>query len=300
MIPKYNLRCFLSYSYKTDISKVKNILSDYNISFVDPIESFEYGSSILSSIQRQIRDSDFIVAVLDENINIPFEMGIAFATKKPIFVIVPDYQHQKLPNFIYDMTHTIANPSDYSKIKYNFQIFIDNLSLKEKRIRKSPTKTKFRGKRLSKNYLSTLDRMNDISGYEFEKYLGELFAVLDLEIMTQNHNKGKDFRADFSLWINELDSLKANPIIVEAKSSDNHNFLNRAIEQLSNQLLKYNARIGIIIYNNPSNKPIPELTSLTPLIVSISIQDLVLQLTEKSLPEIIIELRNKAIHSEVH
>lgn len=292
------MRCFLSYSYNTDISTIKHLLSERNISYVNPIESLEYGTSIMQTIQQQIKDSDFIIAVLDDSTNVSIEIGIAFASKKPIFVIIPEDNKNVQANYLSALTHTIANPNDYDKIKYNFDFFINQLPKKEKKIRRIKSQKRFKGVKLSMDYVTSLGDIKNIKGLKFEKLVSDIFRKLEIEVLAENRIKGKDFQADFSLWLSEIDSIVGNPIIVETKSTSQKTILRNAVEQLSYYLNKYNLKVGLLIYSDTKIDASYDLFSYSPLVISISITDLLNQLTEKTLAEIIIQLRNKAVHKE--
>jgi nucleoside 2-deoxyribosyltransferase len=301
------MRCFLSYSYKTDISVIKKLLADHNISYINPVESLEYGSSILPTISRQMKDSDFVFAIFDDSTNVSFELGMAIASKKPIFIIVGDKNEQRLPNYIEVLTYTLAKPTDYDKIKYSFDLFLNNLPFKKDKIvsdileRKPRTKKEFKGKKLSRSYVQSLRDLDSIRGIDFERFVGEIFRKLELEVLTQNRTKEKDFIADFSIWIDELNSIIGNPIIVETKSiTPDKGRLRDSVEKLSYYLKKYNSKVALLIYNNPRGVPVHDLFSYSPLVLSISIQELLDKLTEKTLPEIILELRNNAVHKEIY
>jgi len=299
------MRCFLSYSFQTDISVIKKILTEKNISFVNPVENLEYGSAILQTISRQIKDSDFVIAVFDNSTNVSFEIGLAMGAKKPVFVITQHKNETGIPNFLSLITYTIATSTDYEKIKYNFDIFFNNLSTKKERIatdtieRKAKTRKGYKGKKLTNEFVQSVSDIDKIRGIEFEELVGSLFKELNLKTFAQNRIKEKDFQADYSLWIDELNSIVGNPIIVETKASSDHRILNESINILSNYLKKYNSKTGLLIYNNPLGKQYNDLFSYSPLIISISIQELLQQLTEKTLPEIVLQLRNKAIHKEI-
>lgn len=338
------MRCFLSYSFQTDISVIKKILSDLNVSYVNPVENLEYGSAITQTISRQIKNSDFVIAVLDDSTNVSFEIGFAMGSKKPIFVISSNKKENELPVFLTAVTYTLAAATDYDKIKYSLDIFLKQLPLKKEltvtqkpyltareeevlklmtqdysikdiaeklmlsprtieayryNIREKISLKENQSKRLSNDYINSLGDLSKIRGIQFEELVGQLFKKLDLETFAQNRAKEKDFQADFSLWIDELNSIVGNPIIVETKSSSDQAILNDAVIRLSEHLKKYNSKVGFLIYNNPSDKQFNNLFLFSPLVISISIQELLQQLTEKSLSEIIIQLRNKAVHKEI-
>ena len=200
------MRCFLSYSFQTDISVIKKILAEKNISYVSPIENLEYGTAILQTIVRQIKDSDFVIAVLDDSANVSFSIGLAMGGKKPIFVITRNKNENEFPLFLSAVTYTLANSTDYDKIKYSFDMFLSNLPIKREKIvfdvlaSKPKSKKEYKGKKLSNDYVQSLENIDNKRGFEFEVFVGELFKELNLEIFAQNRTKERDFQADYSLW----------------------------------------------------------------------------------------------------
>ncbi|HEY5123253.1 MAG TPA: hypothetical protein VIK14_05905 [Ignavibacteria bacterium] len=284
---------------------IKKLLADLDISYITPLESLEYGNSILPIFTRQMKDSDFVLAIFDDSTNVSFELGMAMAFKKPIFIIAGDSKEQKLPRYLEVPTYTFAKPTDYNKIKYSFDLFLNNLTLKKDKNfsdilgKKTITKKEFKGKKLSHDYINSLDNLNNVKGIDFERFVGEIFSKLELEVLAQNKVKENDFIADFSIWIDELNSVIGNPIIVETKSFEpNMGKLRNAIDQLACYLKKFNSKVALLIYNNPKGIPVHDLFSYSPLVLSISIQELLKKLTEKTLPEIILELRNKVAHKK--
>jgi hypothetical protein len=269
---------------------------------VSPIDSHEYGENLLTTIRRQMQDCDFIVAVLDESTNVSFELGMAIGLKKPIFILVPS-KNEALPIYVSEQTYTIAEPSDYDKITYSFRLFLENLSKhhqKSERKRTKFSRKPIKGKTISKDLVrSWVDTRID-TGKQFEDQIRELFKILNIDVLAENKYKATDFQADFSLWIDELNSFVGNPIIVEAKFNSNRNALRNSVEQLSSYLKKYNSKTGLLIYYSPSNEPLIELSSNSPLVLSISFQKLLDELTTKSLPEIILQLRNQVIHKVIY
>ncbi|MBU0472351.1 MAG: nucleoside 2-deoxyribosyltransferase [Nanoarchaeota archaeon] len=294
------MRCFLSYSYKTDISVIKAVLTELNISYVNPAESLEYGHTVLDTSRRQIKDSDFIIAVMDMSPNVAFEIGMSYGSKKPIFLIVPEKQEHGLSGDLSGLTHTLSDPTDYNKIKYNLKIFVNQLPRKRQSSREIKRRRKFSGPKLTPKYIASLGDVSSVRGVAFEGLIEDIFSKLGIDILAQNRNKANDFRADFSIWISELDSIIGNPIIVETKSTSNSSSLKNAVSQLTYCLRKYNSKTGFLIYNAPNCGPNLELFGFAPLVISISIQNLLQKLTEKSLAEIILELRNNAVHKEIH
>jgi nucleoside 2-deoxyribosyltransferase len=275
--------------------------TENNVHYVSPVDSLEYGDNMVTTIRRQIQDSDFIVVVLDDSTNVSFELGMAIGVKKPIFILLPS-SNETLPLYVAEQTYTIAEPTDYEKINYSFQFFLDNLSknLKVERKTQRISRKIIKGKLISKDLVDSLKNRQISSAQNFEESIGELFKTLNIDVLAENKYKATDFQADFSLWIDELNSVVGNPIIVEAKFNRNRNSLRGAVEQLSSYLKKYNSKTGLLIYNNPTNEQFVELFSYSPLVLSISFQDLLDKLTSESLPEIILKLRNQVIHKEIY
>lgn len=291
------MRCFLSYAYKTDISVIKEILNEFNITYVNPTDSLEYGKTIVEGIHRQIKESDFMIAIMDDSPNVAFEIGLGYSIKKPVFLITTGNKDHIFPSTISTITHAFAEPTDYNKIKYNLEIFLNHLPYKKRSNTEIKSRKKFKGSMLTSQDIVSLGDISNIRGAEFERVVEQVFSKLNVDVLARNRNKDKDFQADFSIWIDELDSIVGNPIIVESKSTSNNSSLRQAVYQLTFHLKKYNIKSGLLIYNDPNNNLKLDLFDLSPLIISISLQSLLQRLTEKTLAEIIIELRNHAVHN---
>lgn len=296
-----SMKCFLLYSYNTQVSAIVRLLSENAISYLSPIESFYKANTVTSAVIQQVKECDFVVAVIDKTPTIYFTLGLAVALKKHVFIIVPEQEERQISDFFSDVTYTIANPDDYEKIKYSFNIFIERLPKKEKRKPKVQLASRAGGRKLTNREYEGLSRqLTDLSkqasGLQFENFVLSLFKKLNIDILASNSNKATDFQADFSVWIDELDTFIGNPILVETKSNSYSS--REGIQQLLYQLSKYNARTGVLIYNDP-NHSFNSSTSFhfAPLVLAFSIQELLRELTVKTFSEIILERRNYVVHA---
>lgn len=284
------MNCYLSYQYNTDLTAIRKILNEWNVEYTDPVNRISAGQSIVEKIKDLIEEADFILVLYTQNTNIAFELGMAYQLKKPIFAIVPESE-ENVPVFLSSMLYLRADFNDLEKISYSLNLFLKNLE------KKKPTKSnkdKIPPKRTEHKKLDLPD-FDSLSGIELETYVKNLLTQLDLDIVIENQKKFKDFRADFSLWLDELNSTIGNPVIVEVKSRISQSSYKNAINQLTHYIDKSNAKAGLLIYNNP-NKIYFERETGSPNIFSIDINELANQLKNKGFGELLVDLRNKSIH----
>ncbi len=92
------MNCYISTPADFELTKLESVLDSQNIehhSFYD----FSIGNSFSDLIRRKIRDSDFVIAVLQtDNANVLFELGVAEGLKKPSFILVD--KDFKVPFFL--------------------------------------------------------------------------------------------------------------------------------------------------------------------------------------------------------
>src|SRR5271168_4121056 len=81
--------CFISASFGVDTSVLRRSLTDFGIQWFDQT-SLRPGLSWADAVDGAMATADFVCAVVTEGgqTNILFELGIAFAKRKPILAFV--------------------------------------------------------------------------------------------------------------------------------------------------------------------------------------------------------------------
>lgn len=301
------MKCYFSYPSSTDVQPIRSLLSDRGIQVTSLAESISLGKNLSKVIRSEIQNCDFVVAVLGNSADVAFEIGFATALKKPIFMVVDDRFHYALQNYVEHSTYAFASPNETGKISYSLDIFLDQIPKKKKSSRHpKPNPAKISGSTLSKQFIANLGDFRQIDPKEFELLVGEIFQELKIDVLAQNDLKDPRFRADYCLWLDELDSSMGNPIIVEVKSAKSESQLANSIDRLSSTARKSLAKLALLIHNNPAigirfhepknDRESNVFSTTIPLVISISVQDFVDYLSTRTLAETILVLRNKGAH----
>jgi hypothetical protein len=291
------MKCYIIHSSKDDVSVITKILNQFQIGFSSTL-FLRAGEPWVSTILEEITNCDFVVAVISGNdIKVYYELGIAHSSNKNIFVIAPETQtnFELAPSL--NITYIRAMLFDEEKIRYGLTIFLKNSDhiSNNKPVKKLPRSRKNK-KFLKDDQLSLmLSELKTIDAIKFEFFLANLFEIIGVKTIVQNRMKREEFTADFSLWIDELEPIVGNPVIVEAKHNPSN--LTRGIAQLESYLTKYNGSAGLLIYNDPiKSNSTPFVKYSASFLIALSAQELIKRLSIQTLPEIIIELRNLTVH----
>ena len=105
----------------------------------------------------------------------------------------------------------------------------------------------------------------------------------------------QDIGADIVIWLDALQSIAGNPILVEVKSRiRSHEEFIRALEQVERYRQNSNSKLALLVVN----QLITVLSSIPFVggVLAIAITDLVERLRTKTLSETVLELRNESIH----
>lgn len=288
------MRAFVAYHYGQNVSHIYRILKDNDIHFFDSMTDLNYGTSLQESILNEIKASDIVIIVYSEvSGNLGFEAGIAVALKKPIFSIISEKENY--PDFLMDTTHVYANPSDSEKIEFSLKHFLKNIKPKPK---KSKTTKKDNQWSNSKRWRTEYDKIEYRNAVALEHFFHSIFEELSIEYIEQPKNSKIDYRADFSIWNDDLEAYFGNPTLIEIKYNLTNRNINSAINQLNDSINKTNAKSAIIFYAKITKSLKNEIkTYCQPNLLIIDISDFVIQLDKFGLQKAILKLRNEIVHN---
>ena len=358
------LQCFIISKFSLNDSKIREIIKEklienYSIKTWDGYsQPIEYGTNLFDDIEKRMKDSDFIVAVIsDESPYVLFELGLAFGLGKPVFIILTG-DKKLIPSDI-PFTYVKYKPDDLDSFKFSFETFIESILSKKKigrkkqkindkkqkemnfesavlalrhkdpEIRKNAVKVlgdigneraieqlKFAINDMNWNVRKTvknqLKRFNILTSSDYYKKLGQLrergneidiqklIATIFIDmgiVFKESPIMEKNIRPDFSLWLDSLEGVFGNPILIEIKiGSLTEKKLLFAEKQLYSNLIKTNAKAGIILYLDRGDKKFPIKTFFQSNIIRIEISDLINSLNELTLEEILLRERNRLAH----
>jgi hypothetical protein len=291
MKPKYYLeKCFISASKGVNVSPLMKLLEEYGVQISSSMNTNL--KNICFAVDDEISECSFICAIISKNTssNVIFEIGLARGAKKPLFLIVES--EEDLPSCLRDIIYIRAAANDIEKIRYPLEMFLNNYQ--PARVYQNVIKTSYKlDGFFAENMLKNLDELKTAA--EIESLVANLFKNLNDVITVAKFEPNT--QADMSLWIDELENKIGNPILVEIKSG--HLSYERLLST-ENQMREYGRRadspLGILIYYDRSGKKFRHLEAGYPLIIWLELRDLILELSKRSLAQIIIGERNKIVH----
>jgi hypothetical protein len=290
---KAKLKCYISAPADFDLTRIEELLNRQNIdhhSFYD----FSVGSTFSDLIRRKIRESDFIIAILQtNNSNVLFELGVAEGLRKPTFILVD--KELKIPFFLDTKFYYPTNFIDLSLIELALSNFIRDMGNKRKRsFKKDETDT------LSVDETTdTLIRLNKLrknpNEQEIFDLLKEIFSKVDVQnaSIVESPNEG----VDLIIRSKSLTPYFGNPIIIEVKTG---NLSNKRIIETEKKILSYiqntDAKSAIVLYLDRNNKRFDNIKNVYNSILLFDLEDFVNGIASEGFEKLLIEKRNKAAH----
>jgi len=289
------MKAFVSYRYGTNISVVFDILKSHGIDFFDSNSDILIAKSFQDAISKGIQECDFFVTIYDAaNANTAFEIGLAYAMKKPIFAII-NTSHQDFPDFLIESVHIQSPADDFDKIKYSFDIFIKNIKPKKKIVRPN---RRLESKTVNQNWLelySLIEQKNEIT---LEKFIGDLLEKYNIEVIENKWHKDSSFIADFCIWSDLLTNTLGNPILIEVKKEIHSRNLKLILSDFTKALDKSNAKTGIVFYDRLTNVDSSELLNRnSSRLFFVEIKEFLKALNYVDFNQAIINIRNNTFHN---
>lgn len=297
-----NLKCFISASYDTDLSLIKNILAENNIETFD-LYDFSIGDSIQQILKRKLRQADFALFVVSrDNQNVIYEMGVCEGLGKQHFIFLE--KAFKAPFYIENKLFIRANLQDRQFLQASIQKVLHSLKKRPPKPRKSkPTESVDNHVEYSRdikdNLSSYLEQVKNLRqdghGRVLEHLIKDTFKSIRLNYVENSTNRDKG--VDFALWSDELGKIVGNPIIAEVKYGNiNQANFKKAEQQLLHYSEKTEAKVAILIYLDKNGKRHKIKSSLNPLIISYDAEDFISDLLTNSFEKLVLNQRNKIAH----
>lgn len=289
--------CFISASYLVDTKSIKNLLKKYKINWHDSTDILPGTEGYAKVVEKQIKNSDFLIAIItsDHLNNVFFEIGLSRGLSKPVFIIVNEDINIftfSFSNFVY----VITSINNIEAIEFSLSRFLSEFPKKTEYPLHSKTDIQepLDLKKINKQ-LESLKKDKNFRGIEsliFEL----LIRSKDVE-GKQNLNLYSGREVDISLWVEGIESVIGNPVIIEIKAGNiSKKKLIRTEIQLRHYMKTFRSPLGLLIYFDFEGHQFYQSNFEIPLVFWFDIHELVNSLSHKSLAEIIREKRNKWAH----
>ena len=295
------LKCFISANHKVKLTHIKNILIENDIDSFDMYD-ISIGDSIQETVKSKLKEADFALFILTQNgTNSIYELGVCEGLNKEYFVIVD--KNVEPPFFIKNRLFLRADVSKEESMEESIIKLINDIKKRSIRPKKrksipkenfSPYSKEVQGK--LKNHLPLIKNLRTAKNNQLlEQAIMKIFKEINLNYIENDTNKNKG--VDFAIWNNRLGKTIGNPIIIEVKQGD----LVRRKKEIQEQLLRYieksEAKVAILLYLDSNDKRIKIEESVKPLIFAYDIEDFINELISRSFESIILNQRNKIVHS---
>jgi hypothetical protein len=282
--------CFISAPFGADTSILRAALEQRRVRWRDQT-SVTPNSSWLDVLDDEVSASDFVCVVLpaEHQGNILFELGVAYAKRKPILAFINSTF--QLPTDIPFLTYVRSDPTKAEAVGRALDAFLEHARVGPVGgARRIPSKGRARGKR-------TVPKGPSIRPVEFEQRTADLLQQAGSILSGPREG---DQGVDFAVWIDELEHSLGNPLLVEVKSGDiSTERLREAASQLRHYVEKTHGRCGLLVYWDRANREFPPPSGGWPVIFQLSGASLGTLISQRRLVQELVRLRNAAVHGKV-
>jgi hypothetical protein len=294
--------CFIAAPIAVNIRPLREALADRGIHVKDALSLLPGPGSIIGAIESAIRGVDFVCAVVSPRMssNVMFEIGLAYGARKPLFLVVD--KEADLPANLKDIFYVRASPWDSEAIEFNLDNFLEH-----------PTRGIPRRQRTTEGKSEPslpdgfeidekLESLRSLQGLERAVALEDLVTGLleQVDAVVTQERYSPDTGADMAIWLDGIESILGNPVLVEVKAGRlSEQRLQQAELELQHYLTQTNARAGLLIYLDQTGRRFPSSPSTWPLVVRFDVRDFVDVVARGELVAALIAERNKAAHGRV-
>jgi hypothetical protein len=257
--------------------------------------SLQPGLNWADAVDKAMTTADFVCVVLPEgpHENILFELGIAYARRKPVLAFIG--KSVNLPSDVLSLTYFRVGPSEVEAVDYALGTFLTHASdqplgeVSIPRSRRSPA----HGANVFVSPPGTVP--------EFEQRTAALLREGGFIVSRPSERHAPDHGADLAVWIEELQNYSlGNPLLIQVKAGNlTQRDIRNAALQLRSYVEKTHGRSGLLVYWDRQNREFPRVEKGWPLIFQLSGEALARLVREERLPEELVRIRNAAAHGEV-
>lgn len=291
-------KLFVSAPAATDISKLLQGLNTRGVRAFVASDVIPLGEDVYTGVRSAIEDADAVLVVLGakDNIAPAFDAGVASALGKKVVVLAD--KRVIVPTALSKALLVRGSSQDVDAVAYALDQVADRplRSPYSAALTPMPSRTHAR---------ETLGIQSDILLSQINRpQIAESDAIKILTDAIESSgaiavkNVERDAGFDLGVWSDELESIGANPLLVEFTTSFNANTRKRALTMLR---ANRTAQVALLIYSE-SSWDSKSTRSTSPRsdfpLLTISAQTLLKELRVSTFPEVIRRLRNRSVHGE--
>lgn len=251
--------CLLVASPMEDLSVVRRLLQERGVEPIVLTEAPPLGVTVLDQLNKVLAQSDSVIFVLTTsgaNANTYFEMGLAMGQGKKLMVIAPDGV-AGLPADIRELLVVKAKLDNNEAIAFPLEQFLAAPQTNPATVTASMAGTG--GQPLGEMADILLRRAellrNRIAHQPADAGAQREFEQIMIAALQASHvapvvaSQEQDKRADLAVWVDELDSLGLNPLLIELKLRlDTPGAIDAAVEQADTYLRSFRAQAILVVF----------------------------------------------------
>lgn len=287
------LKCYLSVPAGYDLSKIELVLNKLGIdhhSFYD----FSIGTTFSDLIRRKIRESDFVITILDgENPNIIYELGVAEGLKKPVFVILD--KNYKPPYFLSGQIYLQTDTQNLSQVQLAVANFVQDLNIKNKKSQNRETDSTLSVEEANELLIRISKLRKQPNEREIVNVIQDLFKSIGVQVEA---TLGPTERGmDLIIRSKRLAPYFGDMILVEVKGGAlQGRSIDSAQQQLMHAITNSVAYSGLVLYLDSHEQ---RYSSTLPNILCFDLEDFVNGVASYGFEKLLIQTRNNLAHGRI-
>ncbi len=249
--------CLLVAPPLADLSVVRRLLQERGVEPIVFSDVPPLGVTVLDQLNKALAQSDLVIFVLTTsgaNTNMYFEIGLALGQGKKLMVIAPG-DVADMPADIRELLVVKAQLDNDEAIGFPLDQFLA-APLSNGAMAAASTGG-IRGQPLGDTADALIRRSealkSRVAHHDADAYQ-ELKQIV-IEALEVSHvapvvaSQGQDRQADLAVWVDELDSLGLNPLLIELKLRlDTRGAIDAAVEQAETYLRGFRAQAILILF----------------------------------------------------
>ena len=298
--------CFISAPFGLNTSALIDALTERGVK-ATRLDNLKPGDSLIGSVRREIRMADFVCVVLTAGEVGGFaslEAGLALGARRPLMILAePDAEIPfEFQQFLY-VRVMLNDAQAIGRVLDAYAPVPDQTARVGRRPKAGALKRLDR--KVADRLLGTLKSSTteaERRGNLVSAVVGALKSagvrtstVLPKEVgSTRSHFPEG---ADLAIWVDELQSVFGNPILIKLLSGDvNQKSVDDAFHFLSLKLHFLHLNLGVIVYYDEQNRAHKIRNPSLPLVACMPIEELIDALRQGRFTQALLDIRNRAVH----
>jgi len=293
--------CFISAPAKVDTTPLRQELEARGIRWFDVATSLPVGSSVLDTVRSGIAEADFLCGVIPDgpvNPNVLFELGLAVGRDRPALVFVDP--RVDVPSDLGGIAVARATLKDTEALRFHLDMFLGHAQPRANGRNHTVIRSMRSTSPAARAWLDAAwDELRSASEppdeIEIVRFLKELFERFGAVASGAPSTSASFRRADLAVWIDDLESIVGNPLLVELVGRPER--VAETEDRFRRLLAESRAILGLLVYWGDRVLLDGSSSNAMPLVIRYSVEELVEQVRAGSFVPSLLERRNKAFHA---